>query len=125
MPNPTPVDLATLPPAFKDKIKEANEAFPKEAPMKPDDDDDADTKKAFEADLEVYEAKFDTYRAKIDELVGMKDEFKKYTPVLGAPVLYDPDKVEAVIWEFFPQSRRAETHARGVREAPDARRSRR
>jgi hypothetical protein len=102
MPNPTPVDLATLPPAFKDKIKEANEAFPKEAPMKPDDDD-APAMAKYQADLEAYNKAFDAYRAKIDELVGMKDEFKKYTPVLGAPVLYDPDKVEAVIWEFFPR----------------------
>ncbi len=103
MPNPpAAVELATLPPAFKDKIKEALEAFPKEAPMKPEDDDGPAMAK-YQADLEVYNKAFEAYRAKIDELVAMKDDFKKYTPVLGAPVLYDPDKVEAVIWEFFPR----------------------
>jgi len=103
MPNPpAAVELATLPPAFKDKVNEAREAFPKEAPMKPDDDD-APAMAKYQADLEAYNKAFEAYRAKIDELVAMKDEFKKYTPVLGAPVLYDPDKMEAVIWEFFPR----------------------
>ncbi len=103
MPNPPPAsELATLPPAFKDKIREVEEARPKEAPMKPDDDD-APAMAKYNADLEAYNKAFDAYRAKIDELVAMKDEFKKYTPVLGAPVLYDPDKVDAVIWEFFPR----------------------
>jgi hypothetical protein len=103
-PAATKVDLEKLPPAFKEKVKQAVEAWPGTPPAPPADEDDAAAVADYNSKKTAYEDALAKYRKIMDELVLMKD-WPAYSQVIGATSPYDLEKTSVVKWQFwFPST---------------------
>jgi hypothetical protein len=99
-PTSVKVDLEKLPQGFKDKVKEAAEAFPGPAPVAPVDEDNAEEVARFESEKRAWQERADKYKKIMDELVAMKD-WPAFSSMIGATSVYELEKSQPVKWQFW------------------------
>ena len=100
---PAAIEIAKIPPAFREKVTEIQAAYPGLAPSPPGDPDDSAAMDEYKAAKKAYDDKFAIYTTKVNEGLAMK-EFEAVKPVLGGVSLWSLDKLgEAVKWQFLAQ----------------------
>jgi hypothetical protein len=99
-PPATKVDLEKLPPAFKEKVKEAADSWPGPAPAPPMDVDNAEEVAEYESKKKEYEARVEKYSKTMNELVAMKD-WDAFAAVIGGTSPYDLETSKVVKWQFW------------------------
>src|SRR5205085_6143262 len=94
--------IATLPEAFKAKVKAAMDlaAAIKDPGPKPDDPDDSAGMAAWESKKKAYDDALAAYQEAVGKVVN-DDAYGKYSAVIGAGSLFDPDRTDVVTYSFF------------------------
>ncbi|MBL9087696.1 MAG: hypothetical protein JNM10_11205 [Planctomycetia bacterium] len=85
---------------FKQKIADAEAAFPGEIPAMPDDPDDAAGMAKWKSDKEAWDAKYKAYQEKLDA-VSRTTDWPVYRAVIGAIGLFDADQTQTVSYSLF------------------------
>lgn len=85
---------------FKQKIADAEAAFPGPIPAQPDDADDAAGMAKWKSDKEAWDAKYKAYQEKLDA-VSKTNDWPIYRAVIGAIGLFDADQTQTVTYSLF------------------------
>ena len=85
---------------FKQKIADAEAAFPGEIPAMPDDPDDATGMAKWKSDKEAWDAKYKAYQEQLDAVLKTTD-WPVYRAVIGAIGLFDADQTQTVSYTLF------------------------
>lgn len=85
---------------FKQKIADAEAAFPGPVPAQPDDADDAAGMAKWKSEKDAWDAKYKAYQEKLDA-VSKTNDWPVYRAVIGAIGLFDADQTQTVTYSLF------------------------
>jgi hypothetical protein len=85
---------------FKQKIADAEAAFPGPIPAQPDDPDDSTGMTKWAAEKAEWDAKYKAYQEKLDA-VSKTTDWPIYRAVIGAIGLFDADQTQTVTYSLF------------------------
>jgi|GEM_PF-3430392 len=94
------VGVIALTTDFKQKIADAEAAFPGEIPAMPDDPDDAAGMAKWKSDKAAWDAKYKSYQEKLDAVSQTKD-WPTYKAAIGTVGLLDADQTQTVAFPLF------------------------